>query len=128
MVKLIHVVGTSASGKSSVQEGLAERIASVGREVRRIIEPGPLRDLAKEYRRRKDKDPLTEAAIFTADRLITYNQKVFPNIDRSDLVLLFDRGLPDTVVYQGILGGVDIALILRMNSFVPHSHRSEERL
>lgn len=123
MAKIIHVVGTSGSGKSTVLEMLRRSIEEEGYSVETIKEPGPLRSLAKSYRSEspENRNPFVEAAIFAVDRFITYKTVVAPKIDNDNLVFLFDRGLPDSVVYQGIMGGVDVNSILNMNSSIPKS-------
>lgn len=121
MAKIVHVVGTSDTGKETVTKSIVKRLTNKGYEAIRLQEPGPLRDLAKSYRLRINKSPWTEAAIFTTDRLMLYNEKVFPRIKEKNLLFIFDRGLPETVIYQGILGGVDISNIFLMNSEIPPS-------
>ncbi len=119
MAKIIQIVGPSGSGKSQLQGLLTNWLVDSGFKVKRIIEPGPLRDLSKSYLLRGDKDPLTEAYIFSLDRLMTYCESVFPRINEQDLYFLSDRGLFDTFVYQGLLGGVNPETIRLLNSRIP---------
>lgn len=119
MASIIHIIGTSGSGKSSVQEELSKRISGLGYEVVELIEPGPLREITKEYRRRNDKNGLAEAALFSTDRYLLHHDMVFPRLDEPNLVFLSGRGLYDSIVYQGIIGGVPIDTILAMNHTIP---------
>ena len=119
MTKLIQIVGTSCSGKNSVHEGIVQFVEERGFEVVRLQEPGPLEEFIRAYRRRTDKSSWTEAALFTADRIMLYDTKVFPRWNDEGLVFSSVRGLPDTVVYQGLMGGVDVETIMRMNAAIP---------
>lgn len=121
MAKLIHIVGSSGSGKTTVHSRINQHLHQNDYEVIELIEPGPLREIALQYRIREDKDALIEAAIFSSDRFVTYHRHVFPRIDENNLIFSFARGLPDTYVYQGFLGGVDLDLIRKMNIYIPHS-------
>jgi thymidylate kinase len=121
MAKIIHLVGTSNSGKSTIHPQLNELLRKDNCNVEELREPGPLRDLAKNYRTRKDKNSYTETAIFTTDRFMLYSERVLPRMNEENLIFSFDRGLPDTIVYQGLMGRVPIDLILKMNSHIPQS-------
>ncbi len=121
MAKLIHIVGTSGSGKQTLQQDLRQRVERAGFAVEEIVEPGPLARFIKEYRLSPEKDPWVEVALFTADRTMTYAQKILPRIHDPNRVFVSARGLPDTIVYQGLIGGVDIPIIMRMNRHIPES-------
>ncbi|MEK6947947.1 MAG: hypothetical protein AABX19_01770 [Nanoarchaeota archaeon] len=118
---IIQLVGTSNSGKGVTQKVLAHRLRADKYQVVEVTEPGPLRSLAKAYRLRQDKDPWVETAVFSTDRLMTYQDVVIPRLNEDGLVFLSDRGLPDTIVYQGMMGGVDIDKIIKMNSNIPQA-------
>ncbi len=119
MAKLINIIGPSGSGKSTVHEQLSLRLKESGYKVESLSEPNSLRYLAKSYRLEEGRNPWTEAAIYTTDRLIMYREKIIPRMKEDGLIFLLERGLPDTIVYQGMLGQVDIASILKMNSSIP---------
>jgi len=119
--KLIHLIGTSASGKSYVHNMINDWLVDREYTVEKMVEPGPLRDMAKSYRMRPDKNPEVEAVIFSVDRQMNYSENVLPRMDDDNLVFVFDRGLPDTVIYQGIMGGVNIDKIMKMNVSIPLS-------
>lgn len=119
MAKLIQLVGVSGAGKSSVQRKIKEWLETEMYHVEEIIEPGPLRNFAKKYRLKPEKNPWAEAAIFTADRIITYEEKILPRYEETSLIFLSARGFFDTIVYQGLIGGVNIGYIKKMNSSIP---------
>lgn len=121
MSKLIHIIGTSCAGKGTLHPQLNGWLNSEGYNVESIQEPGPLRIYTKAYREKTDKNAETELALFTADRFITYTERVFPKLSEKYTAFTFDRGLPDTIVYQGIIGGIDIDRIFKMNSIIPES-------
>lgn len=121
MAKLINIIGPSGSGKSTVHEQLSLRLKESGYKVESLSEPNSLRDLAKSYRLEEGRNPWTETAIYTTDRLIMYREKILPRMKEDGLIFMLERGLPDTIVYQGMLGQVDIASILKMNSSIPCS-------
>ena len=121
MAKLINIIGPSGSGKSTVHEQISLRLKDSGYKVESLSEPNSLRDLAKSYRLEEGRNPWTETAIYTVDRFIMYREKILPRIKEDGLIFLLERGLPDTIVYQGMLGQVDISDILKMNSSIPRS-------
>ena len=119
-MKLIQIVGTSGSGKETIHRSLNERLRGEGYKVLEVIEPGPLVELAKGYRLRDDKDPWVETAIFTTDRLMNYLEHIAPHLNEENLIFSSLRGFLDTIVYQGLKGGVDVEVIKKMNSFFPN--------
>ena len=121
MAKLINIIGPSGSGKSTVHEQISSRLKESGYKVEPLSEPNSLRELAKSYRLEEGRNPWTETAIYTVDRFIMYREKIMPRMKDDGLIFLLERGLPDTIVYQGMIGQVDIASILKMNSSIPSS-------
>ncbi len=122
MSKLIHIIGMSGSGKNTVHQRLNKKLVDDGYKVIDLVEPGPLRDLAKSYRLREDKNPYTELAIFTTDRLMTYlgiENKLNDNVENKNLIYLSARGILDTYVYQGFFGGIKLNLIEKFNQNIP---------
>ncbi len=119
MAKIIQIEGPSGSGKSTVQKRLYEQLTKESYTVENIIEPGPLRAMIKSYRLNVDKKPWTETALFTTDRFMTYTLEVLPRMKEEDLIFLSARGFFTTIVYQGIMGGVDAEIIKKMNEAIP---------
>ncbi|MBX4196172.1 hypothetical protein KW805_01130 [Candidatus Pacearchaeota archaeon] len=122
MAKLIHIVGPSGTGKSTVHTAIHGRLVNERYNVDALVEPGGvLRDFILNYRRRKDKSALVETALFSTARLKMYEDLILPRMNQKDLIFLSDRGLPETYVYQGFLGGVPLETIKEMNKHIPNS-------
>jgi thymidylate kinase len=121
MSTIIEIAGTSGSGKSTIITELEKLISKEGFEVIKMREPGPLRSLAKTYCSlpEEERSPWTEAAIFATDRLISYQEQMYPKKENKKTIFLKDRGVADSLVYQGIRGGVPIEAILQMNASIP---------
>lgn len=119
MAKIIQLEGPSGSGKTTIQNRLYEQLRKESYAVENIIEPGPLRTIIKSYRLNADKKPWTETALFTTDRFITYTNDVLPRMREEELIFLSARGFFTTIVYQGIMGGVDVEIIKKMNEAIP---------
>ncbi len=117
VAKIIQIVGSSGTGKSTVSAMLESRLRNEGRTVERIYEPGPLREFIMKYRTRAGKSPWAEAALFASDRTILYSNHLRAN--QEGLIFVSDRGIYDSVVYQGLMGGVDLEVLKKMNSAVP---------
>lgn len=119
MAKIIQIEGPSGSGKTTIQKRLREQLQKESYTVENIIEPGPLRTIIKSYRLCPDKKPWTETALFTADRFITYTNYILPRMLEKELIFLSARGFFTTIVYQGIMSGVDAEIIKKMNEAIP---------
>lgn len=121
MAKLIHLVGPSGTGKTSVHKSLTSLIEQLDYEVVPLVEPGPLREQISTYKKSPYHNVFTEALLFAADRSLLYASEVFPRLDDPNVVFTFARGLPDSLVYQGIIGGVSPEIILHLNHAIPPS-------
>lgn len=120
MAKIIQIVGTSGAGKGRLAEKVTDYLTSLTYLVIPVIEPAPLRDFILSQREIRKVDQQTQAVLYTADRTITYFRDLIPALKANpQAIAVSDRGLPDTVVYQGIIGGVSIAQILDMNREIP---------
>lgn len=111
--KYLCLEGIGGCGKSTQIGLLAEWLRSRAIEVVTVKEPGVtpfgsrIRELAIGT---EDITPLTEAFLFEADRSHTFGATVLPMLDQGRWVVS-DRSPFGTVVFQGILGGVDHELI-----------------
>jgi thymidylate kinase len=63
-----------------------------------------------------------QAGLFTADRMVVYwTNQIMQRINEPKLVFSCARGLLDNVLYQGIIGGAPIEMLLWMNQNIPKS-------
>ena len=121
MAKIIHLVGPSGTGKTSVHKALTPLLQGIGYEVVPLVEPGPLREQIKEYKKSPHRNPYTEALLFAADRSLLYAQDVLPRLHEPNVLFTFARGLPDSVVYQGMMQGLTSKVVLNLNQGIPPS-------
>ncbi|MPZ59474.1 MAG: dTMP kinase [Rhizobiales bacterium] len=120
--RFITFEGGEGTGKSSHASLLARRLEALGIEVVLTREPGGstgaeiirhviLSGAAKPF------GPAAEAILFAAARDDHLNQTIRPALARGAWVIC-DRFTDSTVVYQGILGGVDLNLIKAIERIV----------
>ncbi|GEM_PF-6361076 len=121
MAKIIHLIGPSGTGKSSVHRGLTPLLEQRGYAVVPLVEPGPLREQIQQYKQSPHRHSFTEALLYAADRSLLYAKEVLPRLHEPQVLFTFARGLPDSLVYQGIIGGVDPKEIIRLNRLIPPS-------
>lgn len=121
MAKIIHLIGPSGTGKSSVHRSLTPLLEQSGYAVVPLVEPGPLREQIQQYRKSPHCHPLTESLLYAADRSLLYAKEVLPCLHEPRVLFTFARGLPDSLVYQGIIGGVDPKEIMKLNKLIPPS-------
>jgi dTMP kinase len=120
--RFITFEGGEGTGKSSHAKLLADRLESVGLEVVVTREPGG--SLGAEIIRHvilsgaaKPFGPAAEAILFAAARDDHLAQTIRPALARGAWVIC-DRFADSTRVYQGILGKVDLDLILALERIV----------
>ncbi len=102
--------GPDGAGKSTQCRLLADWLRSRGRVVTTCIDPGGtplgsrLRDLLLDHRTRVT--PWCEALLFMASRAQLLGEVIRPALEAGHVVIS-DRYLLSTVVYQGYAGGLD---------------------
>jgi dTMP kinase len=116
--RFVVIEGADATGKSTQVALLANRLEEQGRDVVRTFEPG---NTAAGRRIRElllngiaTIAPATEALLMAADRAQHVAEIVQPALDRG-AVVVSDRFVPSSVVYQGIVRDVGIDDIWRIN-------------
>ncbi len=106
----ISMEGIDGSGKTSQCQLLAEWLKSENLPICMCTDPGSTA-IGLELRRlllhsRSEMAPLTEALLFMASRAELIEQIIKPALQRNEIVLC-DRFLLSTVVYQGYGAGLD---------------------
>ena len=108
--KFIVLEGPEGSGKSTQVESLRARLEAEGHRVRVVREPGGT-DIGEQIRKvLLDADNTrmtvgTELMLYMACRAQLVHEVIRPVLDEG-VVVLADRFLMSTIVYQGIAGGM----------------------
>lgn len=124
--KFITLEGVDGSGKSIQAKNISNYLKSININNILIREPGgtnfgeKLRDIILFN---KNISPLSETLLFFAARNELLKTIIFPTLEKGIWVIC-DRFYDSTLVYQGILGNVDIENIMKikdivMNDFEP---------
>jgi dTMP kinase len=104
--------GGDGAGKSTQIRLLADRLHSLGRNVTVSREPGgtpgaeAVRHVVLDTSAAEPFGPYLEAILFAAARNDHVEQKIRPALKKGDIVLV-DRFLDSTRVYQGVSSGLD---------------------
>jgi len=126
----ISFEGSEGAGKSTQLERLARHLEAIGRRVVRTREPGgtalgeAVRGLLQHDEAGADMTPEAELLLFAASRAQLCREVVGPALEAGNIVLS-DRFLDSTTVYQGVARGLDRAAVETINGFaagerVPH--------
>ena len=113
--------GGEGSGKTSISSVVGEKLRSEGYDVVLTREPGGI-NIAEQIRemvlsiKNKEMEPETEALLFAASRIEHLKKKVIPALSSGSIVLC-DRYLDSSLVYQGLTRGLGIDNILKANCF-----------
>jgi dTMP kinase len=114
--------GGEGCGKSTQIQRLAERLRKLGCEVVVTREPGgteigeQLRHLLQFSKAGYAMSPETELLLFAASRAQLVRELIQPALDRGAIVLA-DRFLDSTTVYQGVARHIDPAEVAAINHF-----------
>lgn len=113
--RFITLEGGEGTGKTTQARRLVERIRALGREAIATREPGgsPRAELIREALLSgtvKPLGPVAEAMMFAAARIDHLDTTIRPALARGAVVVC-DRFIDSTRVYQGALEGVDPALL-----------------
>ena len=114
--------GTEGCGKSTQINALAARLQDQGQQVLQTREPGgtPLgeavRNLLQHDEAGVDMAPETELLLFTASRAQLTRERILPAIAKGEIVLC-DRFMDSTTVYQGVARQIDIQAVAAINRF-----------
>ena len=115
--RFIVIEGADATGKSTQVARLARRLRAGGTEVVETFEPGST-DAGREIRELllggRALTPETEAFLMAADRAEHVQEVVRPAVARG-AVVVSDRYLPSSLVYQGVVRGLGVGRISDLN-------------
>lgn len=113
--------GVDGCGKSSVMKRVYELLKGDGYEVYSLREPGgvPISEAIRSIimdNKNTDMDERCEALLFAAARAQLVHSKLEPLLKKKNIVLC-DRYVDSSLVYQGYARGLGIEGILSINSF-----------
>ena len=117
--KFITVEGGEGAGKSLAIQSVKKHLEGMGYEVVLTREPGgvPLAERIRELTLDKDiteMDIVTEMFLFAASRREHLVKKVLPALEDGKVVLC-DRFVDSSFVYQGIVGGLGVDFVWDVN-------------
>lgn len=119
---LISFEGSEGCGKSTQIGLLRARLEAEGRRVELMREPGgtaigeTIRHLLQHAPEGASMTPETELLLFAASRAQLVREKIRPLLEAGAVVLL-DRFLDSTTVYQGIARGLPRESVAAINAF-----------
>ncbi len=115
----IALEGGDGCGKSTQSKALAERFAQFGYTVRRTREPGgcPIAEEIRKIVLAKEDGGMcaeTEALLFAAARAQHIKDVILPAVQNGEIVLC-DRFVDSSLVYQGIARGLGFSWVREIN-------------
>lgn len=119
---LVSFEGSEGSGKTTQINSLAERLENCGREIITTREPGGtaigehIRNLLKYEESADVMCPETELLLFAASRAQLVRELIEPAISAGKIVLC-DRYLDSTTVYQGVARQISADPVQMINRF-----------
>lgn len=126
----ISFEGSEGCGKSTQIQFLAEHLTAAGREPLLVREPGgtPLgesvRHLLKHAAEGREMTPEAELLLFAASRAQLVRQTILPALE-AGRVVISDRFLDSTTVYQGVARQIDAAEVAQINHFAAGARRPD---
>ena len=122
MSVFITFEGSEACGKTTQIERLAARLTEIDRTPIVTREPGGtdagecIRDLVQYSKKGARLTPEAELLLFTASRAQLVRELIRPALD-SGKIVISDRFLDSTTVYQGVARRIDAAQVAAINHF-----------
>lgn len=114
--------GSEACGKTTQIQRLAARLTAAGREPIVTREPGgtsageAIRDLVKHSKQGRNLTPEAELLLFTASRAQLTRELIRPALG-DGRVVISDRFLDSTTVYQGVAREINATIVATINNF-----------
>lgn len=119
----ISFEGIEGSGKSTQIERAEIYLKSLGFEVYRFREPGgtvfgeKLREAILHSS--TPLDPMSECHLFLSSRAQLLKEKVLPLLEKPKTIVLLDRYIDSTLVYQGVARQLGFEKVLTLHQFAP---------
>lgn len=113
--------GPEGSGKSTMNEKIAQALQEKGYDVVITREPGGI-DIAEQIRKvildvdNTKMDKRTEALLYAAARRQHLVEKVIPALAEGKIVLC-DRFVHSSLAYQGVARGIGVEEVMQINEF-----------
>jgi dTMP kinase len=114
--------GTEGAGKSTQIKLLAERLQSMGKQVRLLREPGStpigeeIRHTLQHSAQNQAMTPEAELLLMNASRSQLVREVIRPALEADEIVVC-DRFYDSTIAYQGYGRGLDLALVKAIIDF-----------
>jgi dTMP kinase len=118
---VIALEGQDGTGKSTVINAITGYFDEMGLDYINAREPGST-DIGEKIRNiladkaNKDMDYHTEALLFAASRSELYDKVIKPNVRKGTSVIL-DRFLLSSLAYQGVVRGLGVYEVMKINDF-----------
>lgn len=119
----ITLEGGEGSGKSLAIKGLKKHFEAQGIEVLITREPGGL-EVAEKIRNivvEEEMDPITEAYLFAASRNELVKNVIQPALEKK-MVVICDRFVDSSFVYQGHVKGIGIDKVVDINKYAMNGY------
>ena len=126
---VIALEGQDGTGKSTVINAITGYFDEMGLDYINAREPGStdigekIRDILAD-KANKDMDYHTEALLFAASRSELYDKVIKPNVRKGTSVIL-DRFLLSSLAYQGIVRGLGVDEVIKINDFFLEGFRPD---
>ena len=126
---VIALEGQDGTGKSTVINAITGYFDEMGLDYINAREPGStdigekIRDILAD-KANKDMDYHTEALLFAASRSELYDKVIKPNV-RKDTSVILDRFLLSSLAYQGIVRGLGVDEVMKINDFFLEGFRPD---
>lgn len=115
--------GIEGSGKTTQIQKLEALFNAQKRSVLRLREPGgtPFGEKLREaiLNQKAPLDPMAETALFVSSRAQLLNEQILPFLKDPNHVVIVDRYIDSTLVYQGSARGKSTAPLWAMHQFTP---------
>ncbi len=121
--------GPDGSGKTTVSTAVYQRLKDEGYDVIYTREPGGI-DIAEQIRRvildpkNTAMDSRTEALLYAASRRQHLVEKIIPAL-RENKIVICDRFVDSSLVYQGIARQIGVEEVYRINQFAISDYMPE---